>query len=101
MVVRGERPDIQLAALQTETTRAMILTKGVRPVEYVYYEAEQVGIPLIIVDGSTHDVTEKLENLQEKIEFNHPEKLGHMINLLEENIDVDTIRDALIKPATR
>ena len=101
VVVRGDRPDIQLAALQTETTRAMILTKGVRPVEYVYYEAEQVGIPLIVVSGSTHDVTEKLENLQEKIEFNHPEKLGHMINLLEANIDVDTIRDALIKPATR
>jgi len=79
----------------------MILTKGVRPVEYVYYEAEQVGIPLIVVSGSTHDVTEKLEDLQAKIEFNHPEKLGHMINLLEANIDVDTIRDALIKPATR
>ena len=40
VVVRGDRPDVQLAALQTDTVRALVLTKGIPPIEYVYYEAE-------------------------------------------------------------
>ena len=49
VIVRGDRPDVQLAAIQTETTRALILTKGVRPVEYVIYEAAQREIPIVVV----------------------------------------------------
>ena len=95
VIIRGDRPDVQLAALHTEKTKAVFLTKAMKPVEYVYYEADQSKIPLITVPGNTHDVAEKLEDLQQNIEFNHKEKLEYMVNLVEKNISIELISDAL------
>ncbi len=101
VIVRGDRPDVQIAAIQTATTRALVLTKGVRPVEYVVYEAEQRGIPLVVVPGNTHDVAEQLEGLQAQVEFDHVDKLERMTDLVSEHIDIATLEDQLAQPATR
>ena len=101
VIVRGDRPDVQLAAIQTDTTRALVLTKGVRPVEYVIYEAAQRNIPIVVVPGSTHDVAEQLENLQPKVDFDHCRKLERMIELVSGHVDLEYIEDQLMKPATR
>jgi len=101
VIVRGDRPDVQIAAIQTDTTRALVLTKGVRPVEYVMYEAEQRGIPLVVVPGNTHDVAEQLEGLQPQVEFDHADKLARMVELVSEHIDVAALEDQLAQPATR
>ena len=45
VVVRGDRPDIQMAALATPTS-CLLLTGGKEPIEYVLYEAEQVEVPI-------------------------------------------------------
>ncbi|GIT58485.1 MAG: hypothetical protein Ct9H300mP19_04330 [Dehalococcoidia bacterium] len=88
VIVRGDRPDVQLAAIQTDTTRALLLTKGVRPVEYVIYEAGQRGIPLIVVPGSTHDVAEKLgKGPQPQVGFDHEDKLHRMVELVSEHLE--------------
>ncbi len=101
VVVRGDRPDIQLAALQTDTVQAMVLTKGARPVEYVIYEATQRGIPLVMTDGSTEETAERLEGLQEKIRFDHPDKLERIRELAAERLDLDALDSALSQPVTR
>ncbi|NQW19180.1 MAG: phosphotransacetylase family protein [Chloroflexi bacterium] len=101
VIVRGDRPDVQLAAIQTDTTRALFLTKGVRPVEYVVYEAEQRGIPLVIVPGNTHDVAEQLEGLQPLVGFDHSDKLIRMIDLVSEHVDIPALEAQLAQPATR
>jgi hypothetical protein len=101
VIVRGDRPDVQLAAIQTDTTKALILTKGVRPVEYVMYEAAQRGIPLLVVPGNTHDVAEQIEGLQPNVEFDHTSKLERMIDLTSDNVDVSVLEDQLAQPATR
>ena len=101
VIVRGDRPDVQIAAIQTDTTRALVLTKGVRPVEYVVYEAEQRGIPLVVVPGNTHDVAEQLEGLQPQVEFDHADKLARMVDMVSEHIDIEALADQLAQPATR
>ena len=101
VIVRGDRPDVQLAAIQTDTTRALILTKGVRPVEYVMYEAAQAGVPLVVVPGNTPDVAEQLEGLQPHVGFDHPDKLARMVDLVAEHLDISAIADQLTQPATR
>lgn len=101
VIVRGDRPDVQLAAIQTDTTRALVLTKGVRPVEYVIYEAAQRGIPLVVVPGNTHDVAEQLEKLQPQVRFDHSDKLERMVDLVSEHIDIAALEDQLAQPATR
>lgn len=101
VIVRGDRPDVQLAAIQTETTRALVLTKGVRPVEYVIYEAAQRGIPLVVVPGNTHDVAEQLEGLQPQVAFDHADKLARMVDLVSEHVDILALEEQLAQPATR
>lgn len=101
VIVRGDRPDVQLAAIQTDTTRALVLTKGVRPVEYVLYEAAQAGVPMMVVPGNTHDVAEQLEGLQPQVGFDHVDKLARMVDLVSEHLDVSALEDQLIQPATR
>ena len=101
VIVRGDRPDVQLAAIQTETTRALVLTKGVRPVEYVIYEAAQRDIPIVVVPGNTHDVAEQLEGLQPQVNFDHADKLVRMVDLVSEHLDIAALEDQLAQPATR
>ena len=101
VIVRGDRPDVQLAAIQTDTTRALVLTKGVRPVEYVMYEAAQRGIPLVVVPDNTHDVAERLEGLQPEVGFDHADKLARMVELVSEHVDISALEDQLAQPATR
>lgn len=101
VIVRGDRPDVQLAAIQTDTTRAIVLTKGVRPVEYVIYEAEQAGVPLVVVPGNTHEVAEQLEGLQPQVGFDHADKLNRMVDLVSGHLDITAIKDRLAQPATR
>jgi uncharacterized protein len=101
VIVRGDRPDVQLAAIQTDTTRALVLTKGVRPVEYVMYEAAQRGIPLVVVPGNTHDVAEQLEGLQPQVGFDHADKLTRMLDLVTEHVDVAALEEKLAQPVTQ
>ena len=101
VIVRGNRPDVQLAALQTDTERAMVLTKGARPVEYVLYEASQREVPIVITSGSTEETSSALESLLPKIRFDHPDKVARIQKLAAEKLDLDAIDQALSQPATR
>jgi len=100
VLVRGDRPDIQLAALQTETVRALILTTGVRPIEYVYYEAERLGTPVVVVPADTQGAAEKLETAVAEARFDHPEKLARYLELAAEHLDLASLDAALAQPVT-
>ena len=101
VVVRGDRPDVQLAALQTDTVRTLVLTKGIPPIEYVYYEADQRGIPIVVVPDDTAAAAAKLETLLPRIEFDHEDKLTRVVELIQSHLDLDAIRSAVSQPATR
>lgn len=101
VIVRGDRPDVQLAALQTDTTRAMVLTKGVSPIEYVYYEAQQREIPIVVSPYDTHETASRLESLLPKIRFDHPDKLNRAVELVESRLDLKMIERAVAQPVTR
>ncbi len=101
VIVRGDRPDVQLAALQTDSVRALVLTKGIPPIEYVYYEASQRGIPVIVTSGDTHETAARIDTLLPLIRFDHPDKVERMADLIHERLDVDFIMAAVSQPATR
>lgn len=81
VVVRGDRPDIQLAALATPT-RGLILTGGIEPVEYVKHEALALDVPMIIVDSTTLETVEALGGLLEIAHSHHLEKTEVFRDLL-------------------
>ncbi|MBA31205.1 MAG: hypothetical protein CL748_01550 [Chloroflexi bacterium] len=101
VIVRGDRPDVQLSALQTNETQALLLTKGVAPVEYISYEAEKVNKPIILFDDNTHEFTEKVEKIQLKSSINHPEKIDRISDLISDKLDLNLLIEKLKLPVTR
>lgn len=100
VVVRAGRPDVQISALQSETTRAMVLTGGEKPIDYVFYEARTKRIPLILVGGDTHATMDALDEM-EPTGFSHPEKLSRISQLLHERSIIDPILDLVAQTPTR
>ena len=84
VIVRGDRPDIQMAALQTETS-CLVLTGGHDPIQYVEYEAQEEEVPIIKVDSDTLNTTIVLESLQKKSVFGHPVKRKQFDELIDQN----------------
>jgi BioD-like phosphotransacetylase family protein len=89
-VVRGDRPDIQMAALKTPTT-CMILTQGIEPIEYVINEAEVEEVPLILTNSNTLDVMEAFGSAVNMARFDHPAKLARFEELVSQHIDLEGI----------
>ena len=52
VVVRGDRPDIQMSALNASVA-CLVLTGGVDPIEYISYEAQEEETPVMVVDSDT------------------------------------------------
>lgn len=100
VVVRSGRPDVQISALQSETTRAIVLTGGEKPIDYVFYEARTKRIPLIVVDADTDATMDALDELIPE-DFSHPEKLARFSQLLVERSMMDPILDIVALSATR
>ena len=95
VLVRGDRPDLAIAALATPI-KALILTKGVKPVEYVYYEADKRQVPVTVVEADTQEAAEELEHSR----FAHPAKLERFTELASEHLDLDRIDAAIAHPVT-
>jgi BioD-like phosphotransacetylase family protein len=93
-IMRGDRPDIQMAALSTPTV-AMVCTQGLEPIEYVKYEAQEEGAAVMVVPTGTVATMEALNTLQEKAGFGHPAKLRRFTELLERHADVKGLVAAL------
>ena len=90
VIVRGDRPDIQMAALHTPTS-CLILTNGMEPVEYIEHEAEVEEVPIVIADTDTLDTMKALRALQERVRFDHPDKVERFGALLRENVDLGPV----------
>lgn len=100
VVVRAGRPDVQISALQSDTTRALVLTGGEKPIDYVFYEARTKRIPLILVGADTHTIMDALDEM-EPTGFSHPEKLSRISQLLSDRSVIDPILDLVAQPPTR
>ncbi len=94
VIVRGDRPDQQMAALNTSTA-CMVMTRGIEPIEYVQYEAKEEGVPMIVVETDTIETMEALNGLMDSARFDHPLKLARYSELAEEHIDLPALYGAL------
>ncbi len=100
VVVRSGRPDVQISALQSDTTRALVLTGGGKPIDYVFYEARTKRIPLILVDGDTNTTMGALDEMT-PAGFSHPDKLARISQLLAERSIIEPILDLVSQTPTR
>jgi BioD-like phosphotransacetylase family protein len=93
VVVRCDKPDLQLAALNADS-RCLILSGGRMPLSYVSERAEAEGVPLLITGKGTVAALHALEDLYFKSRFGH-QKAERIGQLAAEYLDYDGLLRAL------
>lgn len=90
VITRGDRPDLILGALQT-STRCLVLTGNKTPTGRAQAEAQEKGVPMILVKHDTPSVMTAVEELLGQVRFRQPKKLDIMQKLLEQNLNLPTL----------
>ena len=93
VIVRGDRPDIQLAALSTPTT-CLVLTGGHSPIQYVYYQAEKDEVPVIVVQTGTLSTADALGTIMDNSSIHHMMKVDRFKAMVSESVDLGAIQNA-------
>ncbi len=88
VIVGGDRPDIQIDALET-STKALILTGNLRPTSMIQEQADLLGVAIILSPFDTLTTIEKVERVFEKSRFHQSEKLKDFQALLSQNMDFE------------
>lgn len=91
---RADRPDIQLAALDT-TTRCLVLAGGGPLQTSLVNRAEDEGVPVLQVAGGVIETVGRLDGLVERVRFHQAAKLPVMQALLEQRLDFQGLEQAL------
>ena len=86
VITGGDRPDIQLAALQT-STKCLVLTGNLHPSSVIVDRARQVGVPIILVMDDTLTTSEKIEDICGGVRVRESEKIDRAKELFEQNVD--------------
>ncbi len=94
-VVRSDRPDMQLAALET-STRCLVITgaKG-EPVYSVRQKAESRGIPVIATGSDTNAVIAGIEACLKKSRFSQEKKLARFTEMMKQYLDFKVVEKGL------
>ena len=87
VIVRGDRPDLQMAALDTNTI-CLVLTNGKPPIQYIEHHAQLRQIPLLATQIGTLETMEKLNNIGEHVTSSNAYKAQFFAELLESYCDV-------------
>jgi BioD-like phosphotransacetylase family protein len=90
-VVRGDRPDMQLAALET-STRCLVLSGSNQPPIYsVLQKAENRDIPIIATETATSDIVACIEDALSKRRFNQEKKLPKLAEIVKQHLDLQAV----------
>lgn len=88
VVTGGDRSDVQLAALET-STRCIVLTGNMPPSTIVMSRAEELGVPMVMVEHDTLTAVERLEALFGHTRLHDPGKVDTMHRMFLESVDVN------------
>jgi len=90
-IVRQDRPDMQLAALET-STRCLVLTGSNEPPVYnVLQKAEARGIPIIATETEVKDIVAGLEDTLLSARLNQEKKLSRLAEVVKQNLDIKAV----------
>lgn len=93
VILRSERPDMQLAALATPA-RCLVLSGGTPPTPVVRYQAEDKSVPIIAVGEDITTIARRLEEALGKARFSL-EKLPRLSEMMAEHFDFPAVSRGL------
>ncbi|MBI4287798.1 MAG: phosphotransacetylase family protein [Chloroflexi bacterium] len=95
VVVRIDRPDVQLGALET-SIRCLVLTNAEGdPNPYVYYKAQDKGTPILLTKMDTHAALAAVESTLNNTRFREEHKLRLLEDVLDHYLDFGALNKAL------
>lgn len=90
VITRGDRPDIQLAALETSLS-CLILTNNINPVPNVINLAQSANVPIVMVKHDTRQTLDSIEGAFSKAKFSHEKKVERLEQILEQNVNLEAV----------
>ena len=90
VITGGDRTDIQLAALETSTT-CLVLTGNLNPSPLIIKQADQLGVPILMVPLNTMEAIEAIDRVFGKTRLGQQVKLEKFQNLLSEHMDISRL----------
>jgi BioD-like phosphotransacetylase family protein len=90
-IIRLDRPDMQLAALETQTRCLVLSGDGQAPVYNVLQKAETRGIPIISTETSTEDIVACIEEALTQVRLEQEKKLPILAEMVQQNLDVKAL----------
>ncbi|NYT11541.1 MAG: AAA family ATPase [Methanomassiliicoccales archaeon] len=90
LITGGDRSDIQMAALSTDTS-CLILTGGLYPVKTVVSKAYEKGVPILLVRYDTLTAAEMVEHLIARIDPEDEAKIKLISETVKNNINLDEL----------
>lgn len=90
IITGGDRCDIQLAALSTDTS-CLILTGGMYPANQVVSKAYEKSIPILVTRYDTLATSEMVEHLIARIEPQDAEKVRLVEKAIADNVDLEAV----------
>ena len=90
VITGGDRADVQLAALET-STKCLILTGNFQPSTIVLGRAEELGVPMILVNFDTLTAVEKVGEIIGRVRFHEIKKIDKMVEVVRKYVDIDRL----------
>ena len=94
VVMRGDREDMQIAALNT-STNGLILTGDAPPLPRVIYFAEQKAIPVLTTGRDTLSALDTVEKTILQARATHNAKPEAMAEIVTKHLDLQTLLDGV------
>ncbi len=95
VIVRGDRADMQMAALET-STKCLVLTGGAKPIATILHRAEEKGVPLIATNEDTSTTVAAVEELLARGRFPQEGKLNILGQLLDQHFDFPALYAGMV-----
>ncbi len=88
VITGGDRSDVQRSALEASGVKCLLLTGGYRPPGALLGKAEEVGVPVLLVNSDTRTTIDRTESVIDAGRTRSRETVERMETLLSEAVDV-------------
>jgi uncharacterized protein len=92
-IIRHDRPDMQLAALETSTACLVLGGSEKPPIPNVLFKAESRGIPVIATGAALNDIVTIIEGTLLKTRLNQTKKLAKLAEAVRQNLNIKALAD--------
>jgi hypothetical protein len=90
-IIHQDRPDMQLAALETPTKCLVLSGSSQPPIYNIIQKAGSRGVPVIATDASTAEIIAGIEEALHKSRLHQQKKLSGLGELIKQNLDIKAV----------